>query len=135
MQCCTLCICRAENARDEQISRVYDSWMRLNVKNKSCFLFVCLILQRLLIAKEFGDRAAERRAYCNLGNAYIFLGQFEAAAEHYKSVWFLFYFFVILCFFLFFIYILFQVFNIIYKARNTNKVTTAIEYFYFIYFW
>lgn len=43
-------------------------------------------LQRLLIAKEFGDRAAERRAYCNLGNAYIFLGQFEVAAENYKSV-------------------------------------------------
>lgn len=40
--------------------------------------------QRLLIAKEFGDRSAERRAYCNLGNAYIFLGEFEVAAEHYK---------------------------------------------------
>lgn len=41
-------------------------------------------VQRLLIAKEFGDRSAERRAYCNLGNAYIFLGEFEVAAEHYK---------------------------------------------------
>lgn len=41
-------------------------------------------VQRLLIAKEFGDRAAERRAYCNLGNTYIFLGEFEVAAEHYK---------------------------------------------------
>ena len=40
--------------------------------------------QRLLIAKEFGDRAAQRRAYCNLGNAFIFLGEFEVAAEHYK---------------------------------------------------
>ncbi|CAB1326671.1 unnamed protein product [Coregonus sp. 'balchen'] len=39
---------------------------------------------RLQIAKEFGDRSAERRAYCNLGNAYIFLGEFEVAAEHYK---------------------------------------------------
>lgn len=45
---------------------------------------VRLFEQRLLIAKEFGDRAAERRAYCNLGNAYIFLGEFEVAAEHYK---------------------------------------------------
>lgn len=45
---------------------------------------VRFIEQRLLIAKEFGDRAAERRAYCNLGNAYIFLGEFEVAAEHYK---------------------------------------------------
>lgn len=44
------------------------------------------MVQRLLIAKEFGDRAAERRAYCNLGNTYIFLGEFEVAAEHYKSV-------------------------------------------------
>uniref|UniRef100_A0A8C7T289 G-protein-signaling modulator 2 n=1 Tax=Oncorhynchus mykiss TaxID=8022 RepID=A0A8C7T289_ONCMY len=34
---------------------------------------------------EFGDRAAERRAYYNLGNAYIFLDQFEVAAEHYKK--------------------------------------------------
>jgi len=42
------------------------------------------LFQRLLIAKEFGDRSAERRAYCNLGNAYIFLGEFEVAAEHYK---------------------------------------------------
>lgn len=48
--------------------------------------FYFLHSQRLLIAKEFGDRAAERRAYCNLGNAYIFLGQFEVAAENYKQV-------------------------------------------------
>ena len=36
------------------------------------------------IAKEFGDRSAERRAHSNLGNAHIFLGEFEQAAEHYK---------------------------------------------------
>ena len=36
------------------------------------------------IAKEFTDRAAERRAHSNLGNAHIFLGEFEKAAEHYK---------------------------------------------------
>jgi hypothetical protein len=42
------------------------------------------MLQRLSIAKEFGDLAAERRAYTNLGNAHIFLGEFEVAAEHYK---------------------------------------------------
>lgn len=44
----------------------------------------CPALQRLAIAKEFGDKAAERRAHSNLGNAHIFLGEFETAAEHYK---------------------------------------------------
>lgn len=29
-------------------------------------------LERLKIAREFGDKAAERRAYSNLGNAHIF---------------------------------------------------------------
>lgn len=46
----------------------------------------CFPFQRLLIAKEFGDKAAERRAYSNLGNAYIFLGEFEMASEYYKLV-------------------------------------------------
>ncbi|XP_036199774.1 G-protein-signaling modulator 2 isoform X4 [Myotis myotis] len=41
--------------------------------------------KRLLIAKEFGDKAAERRAYSNLGNAYIFLGEFEMASDYYKK--------------------------------------------------
>jgi G-protein signaling modulator 2 len=41
--------------------------------------------ERLKIAKEFGDRSAERRAHSNLGNAHIFLGEFEKAAEHYKQ--------------------------------------------------
>lgn len=41
-------------------------------------------LQRLKIAREFGDKAAERRANSNLGNSHIFLGEFETAAEHYK---------------------------------------------------
>jgi len=45
---------------------------------------VCV--QRLLIAKEYGDLSAERRAYSNLGNAHIFLGNFTAAAEFYQSV-------------------------------------------------
>lgn len=36
------------------------------------------------IAKEFGDKSAERRANSNLGNSYIFLGQFEDAVIHYK---------------------------------------------------
>lgn len=40
--------------------------------------------QRLAIAKEFGDKAAERRAHSNLGNAHIFLGRFDVAAEYYK---------------------------------------------------
>ena len=37
------------------------------------------------IAREFSDRSAERRAHSNLGNANIFLGEFEKAAEHYKQ--------------------------------------------------
>lgn len=41
-------------------------------------------LQRLAIAKEFGDKAAERRAYSNLGNAFIFLSQFNTATEYYR---------------------------------------------------
>jgi len=39
----------------------------------------------LKIAREFEDRSAERRAHSNLGNANIFLGEFEKAAEHYKQ--------------------------------------------------
>ena len=31
------------------------------------------------------DKAAERRAHSNLGNAHIFLGEFEKAADHYKK--------------------------------------------------
>ena len=45
-----------------------------------------MCVQRLLIAKEYGDKSAERRAYSNLGNAHIFLGNFTAAAEFYQSV-------------------------------------------------
>ena len=37
------------------------------------------------IATEFGDRSAERRAHSNLGNANIFLGEFDKAAQHYKQ--------------------------------------------------
>lgn len=40
--------------------------------------------ERLSIAREFGDKPAERRANSNLGNSHILLGQFEEAAEHYK---------------------------------------------------
>ena len=53
----------------------------------ACCIFYLLLffsLQRLNIAREFGDKAAERRAHSNLGNAHIFLGEFETAAEHYK---------------------------------------------------
>ena len=42
--------------------------------------FLCTFIS----AREFGDRAAERRAHSNLGNAHIFLGEFERAADHYK---------------------------------------------------
>ncbi|CAF0777476.1 unnamed protein product [Brachionus calyciflorus] len=40
-------------------------------------------LERLKIAKEYGDKAAERRAYSNLGNANIFQGRFNEAADYY----------------------------------------------------
>lgn len=56
-----------------------------------CLISLLCGLQRLSIAKEFGDKAAERRAYSNLGNALIFLGQFNAATEYYRwgesAVW------------------------------------------------
>ena len=38
-----------------------------------------------LINSNFSDKAAERRAHSNLGNAHIFLGEFEKAADHYKK--------------------------------------------------
>ena len=50
----------------------------------TCWYYIYFILQRLAIAREFGDKAAERRAYSNLGNAHVFLGEFEVAAEHYR---------------------------------------------------
>ena len=40
-------------------------------------------MQRLKIAKEYGDKPAERRAYSNLGNAHIFQGKFNEAADFY----------------------------------------------------
>ena len=52
----------------------------------TCWYYIYFILQRLAIAREFGDKAAERRAYSNLGNAHVFLGEFEVAAEHYRWV-------------------------------------------------
>ena len=39
-----------------------------------------------MIAREFNDRPAERRAYSNLGNAHVFIGEFECAVEYYKLV-------------------------------------------------
>ena len=54
------------------------------LNGSNMFFIVCPAGQRLLIAKEFGDKSAERRAHCNLGNAHIFLSQFDAAASHYK---------------------------------------------------
>ena len=42
------------------------------------------LLQRLSVAREFGDKAAERRAHTNLGNAHIFIGEFEIAADQYR---------------------------------------------------
>jgi hypothetical protein len=36
------------------------------------------------LAKEFGDKAAIRRAYSNLGNAHVFLGDLEKALDYYR---------------------------------------------------
>lgn len=55
-----------------------------HVNGSNMYTIVCPVCQRLLIAKEFGDKSAERRAHCNLGNAHIFLNKFEVAAGHYK---------------------------------------------------
>ena len=45
--------------------------------------------QRALVdalqCERSGDRAGEGRAYCNLGNAYISLGQFERAVEFHRK--------------------------------------------------
>ena len=57
------------------------------VKNLICYpinLNIQYINFFFVSAREFGDRAAERRAHSNLGNAHIFLGEFERAADHYK---------------------------------------------------
>lgn len=37
------------------------------------------------IAQEFCDKAAERRAHCNLANAHVFLNQIEDAIHHYRE--------------------------------------------------
>lgn len=49
-------------------------------------LIIFAFKKRLEIAKKFNDKAAERRAHCNLGNAHIFLGEFHKAIENYKYV-------------------------------------------------
>ena len=41
--------------------------------------------QQLNFAKKVGDRAGQGRAYCNLGNAYQSLGQFQQAIEYHKQ--------------------------------------------------
>ena len=41
--------------------------------------------QDLSIAIEVGDRAGQGFAYCNLGNAYQSLGQFQQAIEYHKQ--------------------------------------------------
>lgn len=60
--------------------------VKLDLNESTVHLLFVMFWQRLLIAKEFGDKSAERRAHCNLGNAHIFLNQFEVAAGHYKWV-------------------------------------------------
>ena len=44
-----------------------------------------IIKKHLKIAEEIGDRAGERRAYGNLGNAYQSLGDYQKAIEYYKK--------------------------------------------------
>ena len=39
--------------------------------------------ERLLLARECKDVAAERRAYTNLGNCHVFLGQYPVAEQYY----------------------------------------------------
>lgn len=46
--------------------------------------FVFLVSQRLDIAKEFGDKVAERRSYSNLANASVLKGEYKMAADYYK---------------------------------------------------
>jgi hypothetical protein len=59
-------------------------FLREEMNCLSRVLIPVFVFQRLAIAKEFGDKQAERRAYSNLGNAHIFLGEFEVAAEKYR---------------------------------------------------
>ena len=40
--------------------------------------------RHLKISKEVGDRAGERKAYCNLGNSYHSLGYFQKAIEYHE---------------------------------------------------
>ena len=47
---------------------------------------IMIMLQRLAIVKEFGDKATERRTYSNLGDAHIFLKEFDTAPHLYKWV-------------------------------------------------
>ena len=46
-----------------------------------------IIKKHLKIAREIGDQAAEGGAYGNLGNAYLFLGDFERAFTYYEKHW------------------------------------------------
>jgi hypothetical protein len=38
----------------------------------------------LTIAKESNDQAGQRRAHGNLGNAYLYLEDFDKALHHYR---------------------------------------------------
>ena len=41
--------------------------------------------RQLKISKEVGDRAGEGKAYCNLGDAYHSVGEFQKAVHYYKN--------------------------------------------------
>lgn len=43
-----------------------------------------IILQRLDLARQRNDKAAQLRAYLNLGNANVFLNDIDRAFEYYR---------------------------------------------------
>uniref|UniRef100_A0A1I8EA91 TPR_REGION domain-containing protein n=1 Tax=Wuchereria bancrofti TaxID=6293 RepID=A0A1I8EA91_WUCBA len=51
---------------------------------RMAILVTIIICWRLDIARQYGDRAAMRRAYTNLGNAHIFLSETAKALEYYR---------------------------------------------------
>jgi len=43
----------------------------------------------LTIAKECNDQIGQRRAHINLGNAYLYLEDFDKALDHYRYLRFI----------------------------------------------
>ena len=55
---------------------------------RTCTKLVCVYLRRmnLCLVKELGDRAAQGRAYGNLGNTHYLLGNFVEAIKFHRQV-------------------------------------------------